>query len=78
VSEELGIRGSVVFASKHTKLIEVGPIPAISYPGLYSRYSMTVFKWYMPKAFFRREGYVEEQADKKTFFAWHVLHLSEC
>lgn len=49
---------------------EKGPISSVSYPGLVSVYHMRHFAVTLPWHLARREGYVEEQEEKTTYFIW--------
>ena len=44
-----------------------------SYPGLMSEYQIDYYLYNMVEEYFRPEGYVEVQKDKKTYFAWEKV-----
>ncbi len=41
-----------------------------SFPGMMTQYTFCKFEVALPPEFFKPEGYVEVQDDKKTFFVW--------
>ncbi len=66
--EELGI--TALLGLRAGELSYRGPEKSTSYPGLLTMYQTSPFTVLLPKACFRREGYVEVQKDKTTHFLW--------
>lgn len=71
IREELGIEG-VIQLSKTEADEKV--ISSPSYPGLNSHYIRYGFEVFLSENQFNIEGYVEEQADKKTYFVWEQIN----
>lgn len=70
IREELGVAGDIDITAVRVDLEEaVSP----SYPGLLSRYSCHVFDVMLCGEQVRPDGYVEVQADKRTFFIWEPV-----
>lgn len=70
IKEELGIEGEIVLTKTDAEeQILVSP----SYPGLQSQYVRHKFEAILNDAQFKPEGYIEEQADKTTYFIWEEI-----
>lgn len=69
IKEELGIDISLNQLIKQRPFIYDGS--SQSYPGLKSKYKGNHFTCYLNKEQFHKEGYVEEQKDKSTYFIWY-------
>lgn len=69
IQEEIGIKDVTIndFTNKEVEKLER---MSMSYPGLKSIYYATLFTYNMPEKFYKPEGYVEVQSDKKTYFIW--------
>lgn len=65
--EELGVNDQLNFESLDT---EEGTQTSPSYPGLTTGYLRHEMQITLPNSAFRREGYVEDQSDKSTYFVW--------
>ena len=66
--EELGITETLLlFAGP---LITKGPLPSLSFPGLFTFYNVYVFDVFLPKHLYRANGYVERQKEKTSYFVW--------
>ena len=48
-------------------------IPSTSFPGLFTRNTVYVFKCLVSPINYVPDGYVEVQTDKKTYFIWQEL-----
>ena len=73
LEEELGLPPRVVerlhvSEGNRTETVEASP----SYPGLTSVYHTTHLTVTLPLEAYEPEGYVEHQADKRTFFRWEA------
>ena len=68
LSEELGIKERLPLFPKPNIL--KGPIPSVSFPGIQSVYVMYVSDVFIPPHLYKKEGYVEHQADKSSYFVW--------
>jgi hypothetical protein len=68
LQEELGIDEPLTYLElpERTK----GPLPSVSYPGLYTLYVMYPFEVFLPRRLYRPEGYIERQEDKSNYFEW--------
>ncbi|MFA7193327.1 MAG: NUDIX hydrolase [Candidatus Paceibacterota bacterium] len=66
--EELGIDEKIEF-NRHSEYVQ-GPVPSTSYPGILTTYFVDVWSVFMPSHLFRKEGYVEVQPDKTSYFFW--------
>jgi len=66
--EELGIKIRLVLLERPG--IIKGPVPSISFPGLKTKYIFSVFEVWLPKEFYKPEGYIENQSDKSSHFIW--------
>ncbi len=71
LSEELGITEKLPLTPK--PLLQKGPQLSTSFPGIYSLYKMYVFDVFLPTHLYKREGYVEHQADKSNYFVWEKI-----
>jgi hypothetical protein len=67
VTEELGVRGQIGLM---TKEVINTKIESPSYPGLMTSFRYHFFDAYLDKEQFQKEGYVEIQPRKKTYFVW--------
>lgn len=70
IREELGIEGELNVTPSGD---EVQVIPSPSYPGLQSKYTRHTFVATLTEGQYRPKGYIEEQADKSTFFVWQEI-----
>ncbi len=70
IEEELKVG---VILDKKFKGIFTNIIFSSSYPGLQSRYTNHIFEVVFNFVQFRREGYIEIQPDKKTYFVWKEI-----
>jgi hypothetical protein len=66
--EELGIDPD--FEIKETRPIVKGPVPSVSYPGIWSTYRFWIYMVNLPERHFKSDGYIEEQEDKTSYFVW--------
>lgn len=69
IAEELALDPAVIplrFIERRTK----GPVPSQSFPGLNTYYVMYHFVTFLPRDWFRPEGYVEVQPDKTNYYVW--------
>jgi hypothetical protein len=71
LSEELNISSNLELISAAP--ITKGPLASVSYPGLKTKYMFEVFDVYLPSEFYKPEGYIEEQIDKKNYYVWVQL-----
>lgn len=70
IKEELGIEGEINLTETETREeMEHSP----SYPGLQTQYVIYKFETTINHEQFRKEGYVEEQKDKSTYFVWEEV-----
>lgn len=49
---------------------------SLSYPGVYTYYHFYDFSSYMPEKHFDRNGYIEKQIDKHTYWVWQKIKPS--
>lgn len=68
LQEELGIDEPLQLRYRERHVKQVGF--SQSYPGLHTCYEMEVFEVELPESQFVADGYVEEQADKSTYWVW--------
>lgn len=66
--EELGIESEVEIVLKQSFLDDTGG--SMSYPGIRARHTVYLCEVQLPECFYKPEGYVEEQSDKKSYFIW--------
>lgn len=66
--EELGITETLPLFAKPP--VTKGPLPSLSFPGLFTFYTMHVFDVFLPPHLYRADGYVERQKEKVSYFVW--------
>src|SRR3989344_3381838 len=71
LAEELGVTEKLPLVPRPN--IIKGPIPSISFPGLYTLYSIYAFEVFLPEKWYKPEGYAEKQADKTNYFIWEEI-----
>jgi hypothetical protein len=71
VKEELGIEGDLEMLDKGT---EEKYVMSPSYPGLQSQYVRFKFEITLDDNQFNPDGYIENQADKSTYFIWEEIN----
>ena len=73
LAEELEIVEKLEFINYRFE--EMAPIKSLkgSYPGLNTKRRFHFFDVYLTESCFQKEGYVEIQSDKKTFFVWRRI-----
>lgn len=70
LEEELGITDNIEIKEQKT---EKKVSTSNSYPGLITLYNFFIFEAILQDAQYKPEGYIECQADKKTFFLWRRM-----
>ena len=72
LSEELGLENVSV-----SKIVRMEGITSLnfsqSYPGILTEYKIYQAEYQMEDNFYKPEGYVEVQPDKKTYFVWEKV-----
>lgn len=69
--EELHIGGNITFIQG--SVFEEGAHPSGSFPGIMSVFRFYHFDAFLPIEHYRKDGYVEEQADMQTYFVWEEV-----
>lgn len=70
IKEELGIDDNIgLFPPKHSEYYRVSE----SYPDLLTRYSYNLFKAILSEKQYKKEGYIEDRSDCKTYFVWREI-----
>jgi hypothetical protein len=48
-------------------------VPSVSFPGLWTKRNLYFTEIYLPKKFYRPDGYMEIQSDKSSYFVWQKV-----
>jgi uncharacterized protein YkuJ len=73
--EELHIKGNITFIPGFG--FEEEPHPSNSFPGIMSVFHYYHFDAFLPTEHYKRDGYVEELKDMKTYFVWEEVHRTK-
>lgn len=68
LAEELGITEKLPLIPRPD--IIKGPVPSVSFPGLYTLYTIFAFEVFLPERWYKPGGYIEAQPDKINYFGW--------
>ncbi len=68
LAEELGITEKLPLIPR-PDIIKC-PVPSVSFPGLYTLYTIFAFEVFLPERWYKPGGYIEAQPDKINYFSW--------